>query len=56
MNINIATMPWGDHKGKPISSLPTQYLEWLIKAKCFNALRLVTQEQVKIELKNREVN
>lgn len=31
----IQTMPFGQYKGKPIDSIPTHYLSWVLK-KCRN--------------------
>ena len=44
-------MPFGEHKGKPISKLPTDYLEWGVKT-----LKGSMQERFQLALKARFIN
>ena len=42
------TMPWGKHKGRPVSSVDTNYLRWLLR-ECINAapaLRAAVQAEL----------
>lgn len=51
--MNVITMPWGIHKGKIIKTLPTEYLEEFMNSSYFNSLGLVTQEHIKVVLRDR---
>jgi len=55
--MNKSQMPWGAYRGYWINKdIPIKYLQWLVKADCFNILPISTQYTVKERLKQLEQN
>ena len=53
--MNVAFMPIGKYRGKPIANLPTEYLKWVMQSDCLRGLSQGHQREIRLTLKNREV-